>query len=132
MRKRDRSRGTTGPTASTGIIRDTSLSTEKSRRELRQAVVSIRLGTLEDAPNMRMKTLLAPVVPGRLFCAGGLPLTRCLQQRRRRRGVVAGVVAVWQGVPSLRPTGTGILVHESARHDTEYKLRQRTEYPVLS
>src|SRR5439155_11991162 len=112
--------------------------TEKATCELRQPLVPRGLGAGENAAHMRVEARLTPIVSGRLFGTGRLAITSSLEQRRSRRGVVAGIVARRKQVATLR-SAASVFVHERARHrsrmDMETQLllgsRDRNIAPAL-
>src|SRR5690348_10429853 len=90
--------------------------TKEARRELSEAVIALSLGPLENLANVRMQPPFSPVVTRGLFRTRRLAVTRGLEKRRCRRGVVVGVVARWKRVTPLRSASTGVLVYECTAH----------------
>jgi len=90
--------------------------TKKARRQLREAVVTLAFGSLQNPTDVGVQSALTPVIAGRFLGALRLSLTSRLEQRGGRRGIVVGVVAWRKGVVPLWPASAGVLVHKGSTH----------------
>ena len=93
---------------------------QKSPCQLFKPLISIPHRLLADCLHVDPQRRVSPVKPRRLLGITSDTLARRLQQRSRRGGVVAGIVARRQVELAARSTRiVSIIIHESPGHWTE-------------